>query len=237
MHTTNREVDQFNDYDWWDQQGPLWTLHAINPIRLALIHQHIRLAGKHVLDLGCGGGILSESLAMCGATVTGIDPNQQAIAKARVHQQAHEQTYQKTLSLHYECMDVAAYQAANPDKTFSVITCMEMLEHVADPQAVIQSCTALLKTGGLLFLSTLNRNLKSYLSAVIAGEYWLKILPRGTHDYAKFIRPDELDQYCHKAQLVIKDMQGIRYNPLTKRFSKSQDITVNYMVVAEKRDV
>ena len=131
-------------------------------------------------------------------------------------------------------MDIAAYQASNPDKTFAAITCMEMLEHVEQPQAIIKSCATLLKPGGLLFLSTLNRNLKSYLSAVIAGEYIFNILPRGTHDYAKFIRPDELDQYCRKVQLLIQDMQGIRYYPLTRTFKKSQNIAVNYMLVAEK---
>ena len=227
-------MHQFDDYDWWDQQGALWTLHAINPIRLDFINRHIQLAGAEVLDLGCGGGILSENLALCGAQVTGIDLNQQAVTQARAHHQQYQETYQEKLHLHYAVMDITAYQANNPNKTFAAITCMEMLEHVERPQAVIQSCAALLKPGGLLFLSTLNRHIKSYLSAVIAGEYIFHILPRGTHDYTKFMRPDELDDYCCKAKLRIRDMQGMRYNPFTRTFRKSQNITVNYMLVAEK---
>ena len=227
---SNREVHQFDDYDWWDPEGPLWTLHAINPIRLAFINKHIELAGKQVLDLGCGGGILTEALATCGAEVTGLDLNQQAIAKARVHQQNHH----PDLDIDYEAVDIADWQSRHQDLVYDAVVCMEMLEHTDNPQSIIASCADLLGPGGLLFLSTLNRNLKSYLGAVIAGEYLLKLLPRGTHDYGKFITPIELDQYCTEAGLNLTDTAGISYNPLTKSFKQVTHLNINYMVVAEK---
>jgi len=223
------EVEKFSQlaHKWWDPNSEFKPLHDINPLRLSYIDRHAGLAGKTVLDVGCGGGILSESMAGLNANVSGIDLSDKALQVARLHllESGRQVEYRKIA-----VEDLAASQPGHYD----VITCMEMLEHVPDPQSVVTACAKLAKPGGWVFLSTLNRNPKSYLFAVIGAEYVLKLLPRGTHDYDKFIKPSELAQYCRNANLSVIDLTGMSYNPLSQVYSLGSDTSVNYMVACRR---
>ncbi len=212
---------------WWDIFGDYAPLHAINPLRLDFIQQHIQLKNKHILDIGCGGGILTESLAKAGAKTIGIDLNETALNAAKVH------ATNENLMIEYLLISAEDYAQKNPDQ-FDAITCMEMLEHVPNPQSIIHACAKLLKPQGKIFFSTLNRNLKSYLFSVIGAEYILKLLPKGTHDYAKFIKPHELAAIAREANLNLIASVGIHYNPLTKKYSLTHDLSVNYLMAFEK---
>ncbi len=218
---------------WWDPQSEFKPLHEINPLRLNFIDRIANISGKRVLDVGCGGGILSESMARRGARVTGIDMGETPINVARLH------ALEAGVDIEYAITSteaLARQRADNKDKPYDIITCMEMLEHVPDPAAIIASCSDMLKPGGHLFLSTINRNAKAYLFAIVGAEYMLKLLPRGTHDYSKFIRPSELAGWVRKAGLDVREITGLVYNPLTQRYKLDDDIDVNYMMHAVKPD-
>jgi len=210
---------------WWDKNSEFKPLHEINPLRLSYITDRVDLAGKRVLDVGCGGGILSESLAEQEADVTGIDMGAAPLKVAKLHQ------HESNLTIDYQQMTVEALADSEPE-LFDVITCLEMLEHVPDPGSVIGACRKLLKPEGHLFLSTINRNPKSYLFAVIGAEYVLNLLARGTHDYAKFIKPSEITGWLRKHDLGVKDLTGMTYNPVTGVYGLSGDVGVNYLVYA-----
>lgn len=216
---------------WWDKNGEFKPLHDINPLRLAYIDQRCAgLSGKNVLDIGCGGGILAESMALSGAVVTAIDMAPAPLQVARMHllESDAEVDYQQILA-----EELAEQQPGQWD----VVTCMELLEHVPEPASLIQACAQLVKPGGHVFLSTINRNPKAYLQIVIGAEYLLRMLPKGTHDYAKFIRPSELGRWLRQVELEIQDMTGLSYNPLTRRYSLGKDIDVNYMLHAQRPEV
>ena len=226
----SHEVDKFNNlaYRWWDEEGELKTLHQINPLRLQFIEQHAgNLNGLRILDVGCGGGILSEALAQAGAQTHAIDMAETSLEVAKLH------LLESGLNVNYEQVTVEEY-AQQHAGSFDVITCMEMLEHVPDPESIITACATLLKPGGKAFFSTLDRNPKSYAHAIVGAEYVLKMLPKGTHDYQKFIRPAELATWMRAQQLEISAMAGISYNPLFKTYRLSNDTSVNYLVAAEK---
>ena len=212
---------------WWDPEGPLRTLHVINPVRLRYIDAAVRLSGKRVLDLGCGGGLLSEAMAMRSATVTGVDASEAAIRTARSH---------GTLSgVNVEYVQgTAERMEASRAGAYQLITCMELLEHVPDPDSTLNACARLLQPGGDLIVSTLNRNLKSYLGAVVAVEYLLRLLPKGTHDYARFIRPAELRRMLERHGFTIVDLVGLQYIPWLERCSLSNDVSINYMIHARR---
>jgi 2-polyprenyl-6-hydroxyphenyl methylase/3-demethylubiquinone-9 3-methyltransferase len=213
---------------WWDTKGEFKPLHDINPLRLEYVDQQVGgLLGKVVLDVGCGGGILSESMARHGAQVTGIDMGESVLRVAKLH------LYESGLNVDYQYTTVEQLAQAYP-AYFDVVTCMEMLEHVPNPLSVVMACYQLVKPSGQVFFSTINRNLKSYLFAIIGAEYILKLLPKGTHDYAKLIRPAELAQWIRTANLMLRSMVGISYNPLTQHYSLSQDISVNYIIHAQR---
>lgn len=212
---------------WWDPDSEFKPLHDINPLRLDYIDNCAGLSGKNVLDVGCGGGILSESMAQRGAKVTGIDMGSTPLSVARLH--LHESGAQVDYR-QITVEDLAEEQAGS----FDIVTCMEMLEHVPDPSSIVQACSKLVKPGGHVFLSTLNRNPKSYLLAVIGAEYLLKLLPKGTHDYQKFIRPSELDAWSRKSGLSFNEIVGMTYNPLTRTYRISENTDVNYIVHAQR---
>lgn len=212
---------------WWDPSSEFKPLHDINPLRLNYIDSIAKLNGKRVVDVGCGGGILSESMAQRGAEVTGIDLGEKALKVAQLHK------LESGAEVDYRLVSVEALAAELPE-SFDVVTCMEMLEHVPDPEAIVTACARLVKPGGRVLFSTLNRNLKSYLFAVIGAEYILNMLPKGTHDYQKFIKPSELSAWCRAAGLDVADMTGMSYNPLVKRYSLSSDVSVNYILHATK---
>lgn len=218
----SQEMAKFSSLsdEWWNKDGLLKTLHDINPVRLAFIEEYVSLAGKTILDVGCGGGILSEALAKKGAYVTGIDAEEEGIKQAIAHANAED------LRLDYQCIPIEALD----NKRFDIITCMEMLEHVDEPQEVIHHCRRLLKPGGFLFLSTINRSLKAYLSAIIAAEYLLNLLPRQTHDYQKFIQPAELAAIVRKEGLNVIGLKGIAYNPISRMASLHSSVAVNYLM-------
>lgn len=223
------EIEKFSSMasHWWDPEGDFKTLHQINPLRLQLVDKIIGLSGKKILDVGCGGGILSESMAQKGAVVTGIDLGEELINVAELH------SLDSGVEVDYQTISVeqlALQQAAS----FDTVTCMEMLEHVPDPSAIIEACATLVKPGGYVFLSTLNRNPKSYLLSILGAEYVLGMLPKGTHDYASFIKPSELAAWCRQSKLELVDSRGIEYNPLSKSFSMTNDISVNYICVFKK---
>jgi 2-polyprenyl-6-hydroxyphenyl methylase/3-demethylubiquinone-9 3-methyltransferase len=214
-------------HKWWDKNSEFKPLHDINPLRLDYIDGIAGLNGKSVLDVGCGGGILSESMHALGAAVTGIDLGEKALGVARLHQM------ESGSGVDYRCIAVEALAAQQP-ASFDVVTCMEMLEHVPDPASVVKACADLVKKGGHVFFSTLNRNPKSYLFAVIGAEYLLNLLPRGTHDYEKFIKPSELAGWCRAAGLEIETPIGMSYNPISKRYWLGRDVSVNYILRAIK---
>ena len=247
--TTNvdpSEVDKFNKLasEWWDKTGAFATLHEINPLRLNWIEENVKrgyksndadktaemgLSGKKILDVGCGGGILAESMARRGADVTGIDLGTENLKAASVH--ASQNGLDNTLR--YQHSPIEALAATHAGQ-FDVVTCMEMLEHVPDPNAIVQACFELLAPGGVCVLSTINRNPKSYLFAIVGAEYVLRLLDRGTHDYAKFITPAELDKMAVSAGFTRQDIIGLHYNPLTKRYWLAQNVDVNYMMAVQK---
>lgn len=212
---------------WWDPESEFKPLHQINPLRLEWIERIVRLAGKAALDVGCGGGILAESMARRGANVKGIDLSEKALKVARFH------LHESRLPVDYEFCSAEDLAAREPGR-FDLVTCMEMLEHVPDPASTVHACAALARPGGRLFFSTIGRNPKAYLLAVIGAEYVLKLLPRGTHDYAKFIRPSELSRYCRAAGLELREIVGMTYNPIAKTYSLGRDTDVNYLVYAVK---
>lgn len=208
---------------WWDTQSEFKPLHEINPLRLDYIEQRCGgFVGKTVVDIGCGGGILAESMAVKGATVTGIDMGEAPLKVAKLHGLES--------GVHVEYQQITAEQMAeqHPQK-FDVVTCMEMLEHVPDPASVIDACAQLVKPGGTVFFSTINRNPKAYLLAIIGAEYLLRLLPKGTHDYAKFIRPSEMEGWARHAGLKMRDLTGMTYNPLNQQYSLGRDLNVNYL--------
>lgn len=214
-------------HKWWDPNSEFKPLHDINPLRLDYIDRSVALAGKNVLDVGCGGGILSESMAARGAKVTGIDLGEKALAVARLHQ------LESGAKVEYRLVS-AEQMASEQPENFEVVTCLEMLEHVPEPQSIVQACASLVKPGGQVFFSTLNRNPKSYLFAVIGAEYILNMLPKGTHDYQKFIKPSELSRWCREAGLQVEEIIGMSYNPLTQIYRLGADVSVNYLLRARK---
>ncbi|WP_043525977.1 bifunctional 2-polyprenyl-6-hydroxyphenol methylase/3-demethylubiquinol 3-O-methyltransferase UbiG [Litchfieldella xinjiangensis] len=209
---------------WWDQEGDFKPLHDINPLRLDFIDSRAGLAGKKVIDVGCGGGILSEAMAHRGATVTGVDMGEAPLAVARLHMA------ESGVAVDYRQASAEEMAAAHPGE-YDVVTCLEMLEHVPDPQAVVRACAALVKPGGHIFFSTINRNPKAYVFAILGAEYVLRLLPRGTHDYEKFIRPSELSAWCRATGLKVGEQTGLVYNPVTRHYRlNSRDVSVNYMM-------
>jgi 2-polyprenyl-6-hydroxyphenyl methylase/3-demethylubiquinone-9 3-methyltransferase len=214
-------------HHWWDTQGELKTLHQINPLRLSYITEKTSISGKSILDVGCGGGILTESLAKDGATVTGIDLNKAALDVAKLH------LLESDVQVDYQCISAEAMAEKHPN-SFDIVTCFEMLEHVPDPASIVKACAALVKPGGHLFFSTLNRTPKSYAFAILGAEYILKLLPKNTHDYAKFIRPSELNHWITNSGLTTKELKGISYNPFLQHFKLISDLSVNYILYAVK---
>jgi len=230
INVDHAEISKFEELAarWWDPHSEFKPLHEINPLRLGYIDRIAGLNGKRVLDVGCGGGILSESMAREGATVTGIDMGEAPLQVARLH------LLESGLEVDYQRIPVEQLAEQQPG-SFDVVTCMEMLEHVPDPASVIEACARLAKPGGRLFFSTLNRNPKSYLFAIVGAEYLLRLLPRGTHDFAKFIKPSELDGWIRRAELLTDEMVGLTYNPLTGQYRLVPgDVDVNYMVSCRK---
>ena len=225
-----QEIAKFSElaHRWWDPESEFRPLHQINPLRLDWIDQRASLRGKRVLDVGCGGGILSDAMARRGADVLGIDLSSKALRVASLH--ALEAN---TPSVEYREVSAEALVAESPS-VFDVVTCMEMLEHVPDPLSVVSACAALVKPGGWLFFSTINRNPKSFLFAIVGAEYVLKLLPKGTHEYAKFIKPSELAGYCREAGLDVNESCGLEYNPLTRRYWLSGDTSVNFMLACRR---
>jgi 2-polyprenyl-6-hydroxyphenyl methylase/3-demethylubiquinone-9 3-methyltransferase len=223
------EIEKFSQlaHKWWDPNSEFKPLHEINPLRLNYIDRLAGLAGKTVIDVGCGGGILSESMSGMGAIVTGIDLSDKALQVAKLH------LLESGKQVNYRKIAVEDMAEEQPDG-FDIVTCLEMLEHVPDPASVIAACAKLVKPGGWVFFSTLNRNPKSYLFAIIGAEYVLNMLPRGTHDYAKFLKPSELAQSCRNANLTVTDLTGMSYNPLSKVYSLGNDSSVNYMVACRR---
>ncbi len=208
---------------WWDPNSEFKPLHDINPLRLEWIDASVGLKGKRVLDVGCGGGILAEAMARQGALVTGIDLAERSLSVAQLH------LLESGLQVDYRLVSAEALAAEHP-ASFDVVTCMELLEHVPDPASTIKACATLLKPGGQVFFSTLNRNLKSYVMAIIGAEYVLKLLPRGTHEYGRFIKPSELARLARNAGLQVDAFKGMSYNPLRKAYFLGQDTSVNYLV-------
>ena len=212
---------------WWDPNSEFKPLHDINPLRVNYINQHINVAEKRVLDIGCGGGILAEALAHHGATVTAIDKAEASLSVAKLH------LLESQLDISYLDSTAEEFAEAQPAQ-FDVVTCLEMLEHVPDPSSVVAACQRLVKPGGLIFFSTINRNPKSYLFAIIGAEYLLNLLPRGTHDYAKLIKPSELATWSRQAHLTLRDQIGMGYNPLTRKYYLQNSLDVNYLACYEK---
>ncbi len=213
---------------WWDPTSEFRPLHEINPLRLAHVEKLAGgLAGKSVLDVGCGGGILAEAMAARGAKVTGIDLADKPLKVALLHR------HETGSSVDYRLVSAETLAEESPE-AFDVVTCMELLEHVPDPPSTIRACARLAKPGGMVFFSTLNRNAKSFLLAIVGAEYVLNLLPRGTHEYARFIRPSELSRACREAGLRVSDVTGMTYNPFTKTYSLGRDVDVNYLLGAVK---
>ena len=229
MNADPLELQKFSDlaHRWWDPTSEFRPLHEINPLRLEWINARAPLAGQTVLDIGCGGGILTESMAKKGAVVSGIDLSEKALKVADLH------SLESGVQVRYEMVSAEELAEREPGR-YDNVTCMEMLEHVPDPASVVRACAALVKPGGQVFFSTLNRNPKSYLFAVIGAEYLLRLLPRGTHDYAKFITPAELSQFIRNAGMSVESLKGMSYNPLTQMYSLNQDTSVNYLIACSR---
>jgi len=234
MNTTAHNVDyqevaKFEELAsrWWDPHSEFKPLHDINPLRLDFIDRRANLAGKTVLDVGCGGGILSESMAQRGAHVTGIDMGEAPLSVAKLHK------LESGVEVNYQRITAEELAAQQP-QSFDVVTCLEMLEHVPDPASIIKACSQLVKPDGHVFFSTLNRNPKSYLFAIVGAEYLLKMLPKGTHDYSKFIKPSEMESWAREAELVTRELTGMTYNPLTRKYSLGYDVDVNYLMHCQK---
>jgi 2-polyprenyl-6-hydroxyphenyl methylase/3-demethylubiquinone-9 3-methyltransferase len=225
LNADDLELQKFGElaHKWWDKNSEFKPLHEINPLRLGWIDGLVNLKGKRVLDVGCGGGILSESMHFKGADVTGIDLGEKALNVAKLHQ------FESGSKVDYRYISVEQLASEQPS-SFDVVTCMEMLEHVPDPAAIVAACAKLVKPGGSVFFSTINRNPKSYLFAVIGAEYVLNMLPKGTHDFAKFIKPSELANWTRGADLNVSGMRGMSYNPITQHYSLGDDVSVNYMM-------
>ncbi|MDD5404371.1 MAG: bifunctional 2-polyprenyl-6-hydroxyphenol methylase/3-demethylubiquinol 3-O-methyltransferase UbiG [Sulfuricella sp.] len=229
LNANQQELDKFSQlaHRWWDPRSEFKPLHDINPLRLEYIDSLAGLPDKRVLDVGCGGGILSESMAARGANVTGIDLGEKSLKVARLH------LLESGQKVDYRLITVEALAQQEPEQ-YDIVTCMEMLEHVPDPASIVRACSQLVKPGGQVFFSTLNRNLKSYLYAVIGAEYVLNMLPRGTHEYAKFLKPSELARHCRAAGLVVDEITGMSYNPLSKIYSLGENTSVNYMLACHR---
>lgn len=223
------EIGKFSDlaHTWWDPSGPFKPLHDINPLRLDYVRSFCDLSGANVVDVGCGGGILTEALARSGAHMTGLDLAEKSLSVARLHALENE------LSINYCCQAVEEF-AAEQAGTFDVVTCMEMLEHVPSPDSVIAACSKLVKPGGWVFFSTLNRTPKAWLMAVVGAEYILGWLPRGTHEYSRFLKPAEIALTARQEGLELQNISGMGYNPLTKIYSINQDTDVNYLMAWQK---
>ncbi len=225
MNVDQAELEKFSAlaHRWWDPQGEFRPLHEINPLRLEWIDRHAQLAGKEVLDVGCGGGILAEAMARRGARVTGIDLSEKAlrVAELHLHESKLDIKYQKAMAEEF---------AAEHAGAFDVVTCMELLEHVPQPDSMVAACARLARPGGQVFFSTINRNPKAYLFAVIGAEYVLNLLPKGTHDYMRFIKPSELSRWSRAAGLRPDELIGMTYNPLTRRYRLGRDCDVNYLL-------
>jgi len=223
------ELDKFNQlaHRWWDPNSEFKPLHDINPLRLGYIDSLVDLAGKRVLDVGCGGGILAEAMTRRGARVTGIDLGEKPLKVAQLH------LLESGLSVDYRCIAVEEL-AAEQARQYDVVTCMEMLEHVPDPASIVRSCAELVKPDGWCVFATISRTLKAYLLAVVGAEYVLKLLPKGTHDYARFIRPSELARDCRSSGLNVEQLTGMAYNPVTRNYSLGRDVAVNYILCARK---
>ena len=221
------ELQKFSDlaHRWWDPHSEFKPLHDINPLRLGYIDRRAGLKGKRVLDVGCGGGILADAMSASGATVTGIDAGDKPLKVAQLH------LLESGLEVEYRKMTVEEL-ADEQTQSFDIVTCMEMLEHVPDPASAVQACARLVKPGGRCFFSTINRNPKSYLFAILGAEYLLNLLPRGTHEYAKFITPAELAGFCRRAELQVEHLTGMSYNPLTRNCTLVGDTSVNYILTA-----
>ena len=229
MNVDPLELEKFSQlaHSWWDPQSQFKPLHDINPLRLGYIDGVAGLAGKTVLDVGCGGGILSEAMAGLGAKVTGIDLADKPLKVAQLH------LLESGREVDYRNISAEALARERPQH-YDVVTCMELLEHVPNPAATVQACAELVKPGGYVFFATISRNLKSYLFAVIGAEYVLNLLPRGTHDYAKFIKPSELAQMCRRSGLSVEGITGMTYNPLTRQYALGRDADVNYILHAQR---
>jgi len=225
MNADPVELEKFSRlaHRWWDPQGEFRPLHEINPLRLDWIDRHARLSGSKVLDVGCGGGILAEAMARRGAQVTGIDLSDKALRVAELH------LAESGLDVKYKKI-TAEEHAANHPGEFDVVTCMELLEHVPQPESMVAACARLVRPGGKVFFSTINRNAKSYLFAVIGAEYVLKLLPKGTHDYLRFVKPSELSRWSRASGLAPEELIGMTYNPFTQRYRLGADCDVNYLL-------
>ncbi len=225
MNADPRELEKFSSlaHRWWDPGSEFRPLHQINPLRLDWIDRLAALGGKSALDIGCGGGILAEAMARRGARVKGIDLSDNALKVAQLH------SLESRVAVDYEAVSAEDLAERSP-AAYDVVTCMELLEHVPDPASTVRACARLARPGGHVFFSTINRNLKSYLFAVIGAEYVLKLLPRGTHDYARFVRPSELARHCRDAGLAVRSIVGMTYNPFSRSYALGSDTDVNYLV-------
>jgi 2-polyprenyl-6-hydroxyphenyl methylase / 3-demethylubiquinone-9 3-methyltransferase len=225
LNADQQELDKFSElaHKWWDPNSEFKPLHDINPLRLDYIDQHAGLAGKTVLDVGCGGGILAESMVGRGAQVTGIDLGEKALKVAKLH------LLESGVKVDYRFVAVEELAKEQPAH-YDIVTCMEMLEHVPEPASIVRACAELVKPGGDLFFTTINRNVKSYLYAIVGAEYVLKLLPQGTHNYEKFLKPSELSGFCRSAGLLVEGITGMSYNPFSKVYTLGADTSVNYLI-------
>lgn len=224
------EIEHFNNQAafWWDENGPFKTLHHINPIRTDYVNQFVELSGKKVLDVGCGGGVFSESMAANGAEVTAIDLAEESLEVAKLH------LYESNHSINYKNQSVEDFAVEN-ESSFDVIVCMEMLEHVPDPQSIVDACAKILKPGGWLFLSTINRSSKAMVMGIFVAEHVMGLVPKGTHHFDQLIKPSELSKGVETAGLTVKDVCGMKYNPLsTKAWLDKHDVSINYLLAAQK---